>query len=190
MRQNIIDFFFPCVVPALVPRDELISAWRNVGKFKTSGFVGDSIIRVRHDHHFRAHPNVPAIAMQVDQAGRRHGARGGLVDEGKRQVERGGPFHVDGVESCIRTPHLEDGILRNEQDVRNVVAMDLIEMPPLRGQVECFSARYTLEIDDGVGHSTLRTDDQALEVNCLPGLRVADLRVFVYREFCLVRDRA
>jgi hypothetical protein len=60
-----------------------------------------------------------------------HGERGDLVGKGKRQVECSCAVHVDGVQSGVGALHLLRNIFRDTKNVRNVVAMPLVQMTPL-----------------------------------------------------------
>src|ERR1035441_4103908 len=85
-------------------------------------------------HHFGVHPDVAAIATEMDQSGRRHGARSDLVGEWKGEVKDRCTIHVNGVQRGVGALHLERGILRDEENMWDVAAMFLIQVPPLLGQ--------------------------------------------------------
>ncbi len=67
--------------------------------------------------------------------------------------------------------------MRDQQDVRDVAAVLLVEVTALLGQIHGFAGGDVLEIDDGVGHSALRADDEAFEVDGFFGVGIADLRI-------------
>jgi len=97
---------------------------------------------------------------------------------------------VDGVQGGVGALHLQVFILRHEKNVRNVVAVLLVEVTALLGQVHSLSGGDVLEVDDGIGDAPFRTDDQAFEADVLLALGIADLRVFGDGEIQLARDWA
>ena len=161
-----------------MPRHDLIRSRWDIGELEASTLIRDRIVRMRNHYHFRVHPHVATVASQVNQSGSRHGACNGPVRERKGQVKRGGTIHVDGVQGRIGTHHSEGGAFRNQENVRNVMAMSLVEMSPLFGQIHGFSGRDILKVDDGIRKAALRPDDQPLEIDGLFGVRIADLRIF------------
>ena len=78
----------------------------------------------------------------------------------------------------------------HEKNVRDVVAMLLVEVTALLGEFQGLSGGDVLEIDDGVGHAALGSDDQAFEADGFLAIRIADLRIFGDGEIQLVRDWA
>lgn len=85
---------------------------------------------------------------------------------------------MDGMQGGIGTDHAERLVLGYQQDMRDVAAVPLIEVPALLGQVQGFAAADVFEINDGIGDAALRADDEALEIGHLFRIGVADLRVF------------
>src|SRR5271167_4849746 len=102
--------------------------------------------------------------------------------EREGQVEGCRAVHVDGVQRRVRAFHRESSILRDEQDVRNVVAPYLVQVAPLLRQVKGLATGNVLEVDDGVSYAALRADYQSIQVNRLFGFRIADLLVLGNRE--------
>ena len=175
--EDVVGLLLAGESPAFMPGDNLIRARRNAGELEAPAFVGNGVVRMWDHHHFRIHPDMAAVAAQVDQAGRRHSARSDLIGEREWQVKAGRAIHVDGVQSRIGALHLQSSILGHEKNVRNVAAMFLIEMTALLGQFERFSGGDVLEIDDRVGHAAVGSEDQAIEANRFLTLRIADLRI-------------
>jgi hypothetical protein len=132
---------------------------------------------------------VATVAMQVNQSRSGHGARGDLVRERKRQVEAGSSVHVDGVQSGVGALHGQRTVLRDEKNVRDVVALFLVQMSALLGQIHGLAAGDVFQIDDGIGHATLGAHDQALQVGGLAGIGIADLRIFGDGEVKVMRQR-
>ncbi len=85
---------------------------------------------------------------------------------------------MNGVQRLVGTHHVQRAIFRHQQNVRNVVAKVLIQVPPLFGKIKGFAAGNVLQINNRVGNSTLLPDDQALEVDGLLPVRIANLRIF------------
>ena len=56
-----------------------------------------------------------------------------LIGEREGQVEGGGAVHVDGVQGGVGALHLQRRVLGHEKNVRNVVAVLLVEVTPLLG---------------------------------------------------------
>ncbi len=177
--QHIVCLLFTCQAPAFMPGHNLIRSRRDIGELKAAAFVGDGIVGMRNHHHFRVHPDVAAIAPQVHQSRRWHGSRGGPVGEREGQVESGGSVHVDGMQSRVGTHHRQRSVLRNQKNVRYVMATFLVEMTPLFRQIHRFAAGDVLQVNDRIGDAALGPDDQALQVRRLSGVRIADLRIFV-----------
>ena len=173
-----------------MPGDDLISAGRDAGEFEASALVGDGIIRMLDHHHFGVHPDVAAVAAQVDQAGLLHGAGADLVGEGEWQIVAGGTIHVDGVQSGVGALHLEIALLGHEENVRNVAAVLLVEVTALLGQIDGFAGRDVLEINDGIGDAAFRADDQAFEADVLLAVGIANLGIFSHRKIELMRHWA
>jgi hypothetical protein len=96
---------------------------------------------------------------------------------------------VDGVQGGIGTLHVERAVFRDQENVRNVAAVFLVEVAALFGQVHGFALGDVLEVDDGVGDAALRSDDEALQVGRLFGFGVTDLRVFGDGKVERVRNR-
>ncbi len=71
--------------------------------------------------------------------------------------------HVDGVQSGVGALHLLHNIFRDTKNVRNVVAMPLVQMTPLLQQIQGLSAG-NVQIDDGVGHAALGPHNQPFQV--------------------------
>jgi len=97
---------------------------------------------------------------------------------------------VDGVQSGVGALHGQRAILRDQENVWNVVALFLVEMTALLGQIHGLAAGNVLQIDDGIGDAAFGADDQALQVGGLAGIGIADLRIFGDREVKVVRQRA
>src|ERR1700687_847831 len=189
-RQHVKRLRLASERPSFMPRNDLIGAGRNIAEFEATVFVGDCVVGMWDDKHFRVHPNVTAVASQSHQPGRRHGARVDLVGKWKRQIVGGSAFHMYGMQRGIGALHRQFGLLRNQQDVRNVAAAALVEMAELFGSAQRFPGRDVLEINDGVGDAALRADDQALKVGGFLGVGIADLRVFRDRKSGQVGNRA
>jgi len=136
LGQDVVDFFLTREAPAFMPGDDLVGAGGNVGELEASALVGYGVVRMRDHHHLGIHPDVAAIAAQVDQAGSRHGAGADFAGEGEWQVETGGAVHVDGVQSRIGALHLQIGVLGHQQNVGNVAAVALIEVALLLGELQ------------------------------------------------------
>jgi hypothetical protein len=81
-------------------------------------------------------------------------------------------------------------ILGHEKNVRDVATALLVEVTPLLGQVDSFSGRDVLEVDDGIGHAALGSNDQALEAGGLLSIGLADLRILGDGEIQFVRNRS
>ena len=62
-----------------------------------------------------------------------------LIGEGKRQVVAGGAIHVDGVQGSVGTLHLQLGVLRDQENVRDVAAVFLVEVTALLREIEGFA---------------------------------------------------
>src|SRR5437879_11197519 len=122
-------------------------------------------------------PTVAAVATQVNEPGRGPGTRDYTSRERKRKVESGRSIHVDGVQGRIGTHHAEGGVLWNQQNVRNVTALFLVEVAPLLRQFQRLTAGDVFQVDDGIGYTTLGTNDQPLQVCGLVGFRIADPQV-------------
>ena len=88
-------------MPSFVPRHNFIIAGGHVGKLEPAILVGNGIIRVRYDHHFSIHPNVSAIAAQVDKARSVHVPCNHPVCKRERQVKAGSAVHVNCMKHCI-----------------------------------------------------------------------------------------
>src|SRR5437660_1574469 len=160
--KDVMGVLFSGDSPAFVPGHNLVSSRGHIGKFEVSAFVGHGIVGMRDNHHLGAHPYMAAIATKMNQAGVAHDSRTHLILEREWQVEAGRALHVDGVQRSVRTLHAQGGILRNEQNVGDIVATPLVEMAPLFRQVNRLAAGNVLEVDHGVGYTALRSDDQAV----------------------------
>jgi hypothetical protein len=55
-------------------------------------------------------------------------------------------------------------------------------VPALLGRFQSLSPGNIFQINHGVGYPALRTDDQSLQINRFPGIRIADLRILGDRE--------
>src|ERR1700691_4585832 len=97
---------------------------------------------------------------------------------------------MNGVQSGIRTLHLERCILRHKKNVRYVVAALLIKMPSLLGQVHGLAGRDILQVDNGVCDAAFGADRPALETDAVLSTGVTDLRRFGNWEIQLARHRA
>ena len=82
-----------------------------------------------------------------------------LAGEGEWEIETGGAVHVDGMQGCVGALHLQRRALRYQKNVRNVVAMLLVEVTPLLGKLQCFASGNVFQINDGVGNAALGADD-------------------------------
>src|SRR5579859_1674315 len=177
-RKHVIGLLFADQSPAFVPRDDFVVARRDVGEFEAPGLIGDGVVRVRDDHHLGVHPDMAAVAAKVYEAGGCKRTRRGAVGKGEGQIEGGRTVHVNGVQGGIGADHAEVALLRDQENVRYVAAVLLVEVAALLGQVHSLAARNVFEINDGVGHAALRTDDQTVEIRCLLRIGIADRRVF------------
>jgi hypothetical protein len=187
--EHVVGLLFAGQAPAFMPGYDLIRSGRHVGELEVSTLVSDGVVGMRSDEHFGVHPDMATVAAQIDQSRCGHGARSGAVGEREGQIERSRAVHVDGVKGRVRTPHVQRAIFRDEKNMRNVAAVLLVEVTALFGQVHGFALADVLKVDDGVGHAALGSDDQALQIGRLFGLRVADLGVFGDGKLESVRNR-
>ena len=144
---------------------------------------------MRNHKHFCIHPGMAAVALQIDQAYRRHLAGDHVIWERERKVVGSRSVHVDGVQHSVRTLHLKLGIARHQQNVRLVAAMFLVKKPALLRNVHGFAGRNIFQEDDRVRDASLRTDNEPLQVTGLLHLRVTDFRIFVDWRADQVRHR-
>src|SRR5208282_248959 len=97
LGEDVVGLLFSGQTPAFMPGDDLICAGWDASEFKTTALIGDSVIRMRDDHHLGVHPDVAAVAAKVDQAGGWHGARADSIRKRKWQIVGSSSIHVDGV---------------------------------------------------------------------------------------------
>jgi len=107
---------------------------------------------------------VTAIASHVGQTRCRHGTGNDLVGEGEWQIVRGCPVHVNSVQGGVRALHPEFSILRDQQNVRLVAAALLVEKASGLGEVYRFPSGNTFQEYYGICDTTLRADDQPLQI--------------------------
>src|SRR5579872_1697856 len=69
----------------------------------------------------------------------------------------------------------------------NVVAMVLVQVTALLGQVHRLPGADVFQINDRVGDSILRSNDEALQANFLLAIGIADLRILGDRKLKLAR---
>jgi hypothetical protein len=104
----------------------------------------------------------------------------------KRQVEGGGPVHVNGVqvasELCISVRH--SGAREECAGCSGNAGRDDAAAPASRW----LSGRDVLEIDDSVGHAAVGSNDQAIEANRFLAVGLADLRILGDGEIQLARE--
>jgi len=70
------------------------------------------------------------------------------------------------------------------------VRVPLLQAPALLGRFQSLSAGNIFQVNNGVGYAAVRTDDQPLQINRFPGIRIADLRILGGREVQNVRRGA
>jgi hypothetical protein len=177
LGQNVISLFFPGQSPALMPCDDLIRSRRHIGQLETAALVSDRVIRVGHDEHFGVHPDMASIAPQMHQPRRRQSTRRDLVGERKRKIVGSRTVHVNRVQRLVGAQHVQRSILRHQKNVWNITALLLVEMPPLLRQLQGLPAGNVPEIDNRVGDSAVRPDDQSLQISGAFALGIADLRI-------------
>ena len=104
--------------------------------------------------------------------------RDDLVGKRKDQVVARRAVHVNRVQSRVGALHVQSSPGGDEQNVRLVSAVFLIEKAPCRRETKLFTGGYLLDVHDGVSDTALRPDDQSLQVAGLFRVRIANLRVF------------
>src|SRR5438046_9664423 len=122
---------FPLQAPALMPGDKLVSPGRHVVELEAAALIGYGIVRVRGNKHFCVHPDMAAVATQVDESRSLHRATRDAAGERKRQVEGGRAVHVNGVQRGVGAHHVEGSVLGYEQNVRNITAVVMVELATL-----------------------------------------------------------
>src|SRR5579862_4784240 len=140
LGQYVEGLLFADDSPPLMPGDNLVCAGWYVGEFEPAALVRDCKVRMSDYHHFRVHPDVASVTAEIhnSRCGHRTGCR--FIGKRKRQIKAGRSVHVYGVQSRIRALHGQHLVLRNEQNVRNVTAMLLIQMSALGRQIESLAA--------------------------------------------------
>ena len=182
LGQNVIGLLFAGQPPSFMPSHDLVSAGRDIGELEAAALIGDRVIRVRSNKHLRVHPNMSAVTAQIHQARGLHAARNRALRKRKWQVKSSRSIHVNGVECGVGTEHLERSVLRNQKDMRDVAAELLVEVAALLGKVHGFATGNVLQIDNGIGHSTLSPYDQPLQVGRLFRFWIANLQILGDRE--------
>src|SRR5579864_4509281 len=86
--------------------------------------------------------------------------------------------------------HVERPALGDQEDVRNIATVFLVEMAALLGQIYRLARCDVLQIDDRISDPALRANDQAFKIRSLFGVGVADLAVFGNGEFRRAGDRS
>ena len=89
---------------------------------------------------------------------------------------------MNGVQSRIRTLHLKQRISRHEKNVGLVAAMVLVEKAPRFGNVHGFALGHISQEDDGIGDAALRTHNEAVQVDPLVRIGIANLWILGDRE--------
>lgn len=73
-------------------------------------------------------------------------------------------------------------VFGDEENVRNVMTMPLVPVPALLGRFQSLSAGNIFQVKHRVGYAALPTEDQPLQIDRFPRIRIADLRILGDRE--------
>src|SRR6266446_6138273 len=96
---------------------------------------------------------------------------------------------MNGVKRGVGTFHRQRSIRGNQQNVRLVTAVLLVQGLALRWEFEGLTARDLFQEDNCICNPALRADDEAFQIMCFMRFRVANLGIFADGQAWEVRSR-
>ena len=131
-------------MPSFVPRNNFIITGRHIGKLEPAVLAGNCVVRVRNYHHFSVHPNVSAVAAQVDKAWSVHPTCDHAVGERKRQVEACSAVHVNRMQRRVGAFHRKLRGLRYQENMRFISTIFLVQRTSRCRQIHRLAPRDIL----------------------------------------------